>query len=187
MSLDLGNTPSGSPPNASEREQLRIASGLGASVVTGLDMTIYVDNMGILTGLYDTVISDDAFSFGDLVAIHIGHAVQTIGSGAFYYCSSLEALTLPSRLTSIGDSAFRFCGDLGGTLVLPHTVSSIGALAFASCGALTRIEIHAPVAPTIGSQAFLYCSNVSSALIHVPVGATGYASDYDGLTVVYDL
>ena len=35
------------------------------------------------------------------------YSVTSIGDGAFMYCSSLTTITIPSSVTSIGESAFR--------------------------------------------------------------------------------
>ena len=42
----------------------------------------------------------------------IGDGVESIGSNAFSYCSSLTAVTIPNSVTSIGSSAFYGCQNL---------------------------------------------------------------------------
>lgn len=41
-----------------------------------------------------------------------GYPVTSIGRRAFYYCSSLTSITIPSSVTSIGDYAFDGCSSL---------------------------------------------------------------------------
>lgn len=41
-----------------------------------------------------------------------GHPVTSIGNDAFYYCTSLTAVTIPSSVTAIGANPFRCCSEL---------------------------------------------------------------------------
>ena len=63
---------------------------------------------------------------------------------------------IPAGVTSIGDSAFRYCSGLT-SIEIPAGVTSIGKYAFYWCSGLTRIEIPAGVT-SIGNSAFRYCS-----------------------------
>ena len=60
--------------------------------------------------------------------------------------------TVPSSVTSIGDSAFRECRSLS-SIEIPEGVTSIGAYAFCECTSLSSIEIPSSVT-SIGSDAF---------------------------------
>ena len=76
--------------------------------------------------------------------------ITSIGDNAFYYCGALVSITLPSGLTTIGDSAFR---DAGLTSVaLPPDLSSIGDYAFNGCSDLGLV--HVPAGCTVGTLAF---------------------------------
>ena len=57
---------------------------------------------------------------------------DVIGGYAFYGCSSLTSLTLPSNVTKIGESAFEGCSSLT-SLTLPSSVTEIGRSAFKGC------------------------------------------------------
>ena len=55
-----------------------------------------------------------------------------IGYRAFFGCSGLRSITLPSSITEIGDGAFRGCSGLT-SLTLPVGITSIGKYAFSDC------------------------------------------------------
>jgi hypothetical protein len=117
--------------------------------------------------------------------IYIPDKVTIIETQTFYNCYPIESVRFSPFTTQIGPNAFTNCVSLKGSLEIPSTITQIDTYAFRNCTSVTRINIRATTAPTIGTQAFFEMN--SSILIHVPVGAVGYASSYDGLTVVYDL
>ena len=85
---------------------------------------------------------------------------DVIGGYAFYGCSSLTSLTLPSNATKIGESAFYGCSGLT-SLTLPSSVTSIGESAFYGCSGLTSLTLPSSVT-SIGSSAFYGCSGLTS-------------------------
>ena len=78
--------------------------------------------------------------------------VTSIGSSAFYNCSYLTSVTIPSSVTSIGDRAFYGCSSLT-SVTIPSSVTSIGYEAFSYCYKLTSVTIPSSVA-SIGNSAF---------------------------------
>ena len=67
----------------------------------------------------------------------IGESVTSIGSYAFYYCSSLTSVTIGESVTSIGEFAFYECTSLT-SVTIGESVKSIGYKAFAGCYKLTK-------------------------------------------------
>jgi len=57
------------------------------------------------------------------------YSVTSIGSYAFYFCTSLTSVTIPNGVTTIGDCAFAGCNGLT-SLTIPVSVTSIGGNAF---------------------------------------------------------
>jgi hypothetical protein len=97
-----------------------------------------------------------------------GVTVTGIGNEAFFRCSSLTSVTLPSSVTSIGDDAFFGCSSLT-SFVIPAGVTSIQGGTFGYCTSLQNITIPTSVA-SIGIEAFRKCSSLTS--ITIPNGIT---------------
>ena len=80
--------------------------------------------------------------------------VTSIGY-AFFECTSLTSVTIPSSVTSIGDGAFMGCTGLT-SITIPESVTSIGEWAFLGCTGLTSVTIPESVT-RIGDKAFTGC------------------------------
>ena len=111
---------------------------------------------------------------GELVTeLVIPEGVTSIGSSAFYNCSSLTAITIPEGVTSIGDWAFSGCSSLT-TITIPESVTSIGGHAFGDCSSLTAITIPEGVT-SIGWRAFYYCSSLTA--LNIPESVTSIGDE----------
>jgi len=108
-----------------------------------------------------------------LTSVVIPSSITSIGDDAFVGCSRLTSVTIPNSVRTIGYSAFSGCSGLTGTLTIPNSVTSIGYKAFNSCSGLTSASIGNSVT-SIGSNAFLDCSGLTS--ITVSSGNTVYDS-----------
>jgi hypothetical protein len=85
-------------------------------------------------------------------AVTIPASVTSIGSYAFYGCTSLTSVTIPSGVTEIGMRAFSDCTRLT-SITIPEGVTSIGSMAFAGCTSITSVTIPASVT-AMGNYAF---------------------------------
>ena len=98
--------------------------GRSLSFIKNQDNTYIVDNFD---GSRTDVIIPSTYK---------GLRVTRIGISAFYDCTSLTSIEIPSSVTSIGTSAFYGCTSLT-SIVIPSRVKSIGISAFYECTSLT--------------------------------------------------
>ena len=120
--------------------------------------------------------------------VTIEDGVTSIGSYAFYYCTSLTSVTFGdnSALTSIGSYAFEYCTSLT-SITIPDGVTSIGDYVFYCCSSLTSITIPDAVT-SIGDYAFYYCTSLTSITIPDAVTSIGDHAFYNcSLTSVTSL
>ncbi len=146
----------------------------------------------LIAGCQNTTIPNSVTSIGSiafygctsLTSITIPNSVTSIGIGAFYGCSSLTSITIPNNVTSIGNNAFSYCRGLT-SITIPNSVTSIGRFAFYNCSKLTSINIPNSVT-SIGDGAFDSCSGLTSLTIGNSVTSIGDWTFYEctGLTSI---
>ena len=112
----------------------------------------------------------------DITEVIIENGVTSIGSYAFYACTSLKSITIPSGLKAFGNNAFYRCNSLPG-IVIPDGVTSIGSEAFYNCSKISEIIIPDSVI-SIGKNAFTICSftsiTIPKSVISIGTGAFSY-------------
>lgn len=107
-----------------------------------------------------TTIGKCAFqNYTNLEAISIPSTVINIHQSAFAYCSKLTSLNLPERLQTIGNSAFNGCAIE--SVTIPGSVDNIGNSAFADNSALKDLNINDGV-KVIGINSFRRCTGLKS-------------------------
>jgi len=124
--------------------------------------------------------------------IHEG--VSSIGTYAFFYCTSLSSITIPDSVSSIAVSAFLGTPWLEeqrkksplvvvnnilvdartseGNVIIPDSVSLIEDSAFSNCTSLSSITIPNSVS-SIGDYAFYGCTSLASITIPDSVSSIG--------------
>ena len=121
----------------------------------------------------------------------IGEGVTSIGNAAFYGCSRLTSVTIPSSVTSIGGAAFYGCTGLT-SVTIPEGVTEIGCslyteyYAFYGCSRLTSVTINsnAIVSKNYTSEPYLkdfFGNQVKNYIIGEGVTSIGEKAFY-GLT-----
>lgn len=117
---------------------------------TGIQYVYYTlaDNTTIGSSVFGNSTQPNA----DLVSIVVPSGVTTIGSAAFWYCSSLTSLTLPDTITSIPNSMVAECTSLS-SITIPDSVTQLNGFCFLNCTSLSSITVPSGVT-YIGSGTF---------------------------------
>ena len=111
------------------------------------------------------------YNCSKLTSVTIPSGVNIIGEEAFFRCRGLTSVTIPESVTSIGDNAFAVCSALT-SVSIPSSVTSIGIFAFGNCWALTDVYCYGKNVPISASDMF-EASPIASATLHVPAGSVG--------------
>ena len=135
-----------------------LSANAKSSGTCGPDLKWRLTDDGVLTISGEGEMDDYRFSpwhDSGVKRIIIGNRVTSIGKSAFSYCGDLTSVTIPNSVTTIGNSAFSYCGDLT-SVTIPNSVTTIGSEAFSDCHSLTSVTIPNSVT-TIGGSAFSNC------------------------------
>ena len=111
-----------------------------------------------------TTIGSEAF-YGctSLKMLYIGNGVSKIASSAFNKCSALESVTLGNHITVIDSWAFEGCSELK-SITIPDSVTGIGSFAFAGCSRLESVMLGTGLTQ-ISSGAFTKCISLNEIVI----------------------
>lgn len=158
-----------------------------SSVTTIVDDAFYwcpnLTSIEVSRGNHSYVSIDDVLFSKDMTKLivcskykrsySIPSGVTSIGNGAFSFSGNLTRLEIPSSVTSIGEYAFGCCSGLT-SLEIPFGVRSIDDAAFAFCIELDSIEIPSSVT-RIGNSAFYFCTSLVS--IEIPSSVTSIGDE----------
>ena len=107
----------------------------------------------------------------------MGNSVESIGTAAFYGCSSLKNILIPNSVESIGTAAFGGCGLTSIVVATNNPVYDSRE----DCNAIVETATNTLIAgcketfipnsvTSIGDYAFYYCSGLNS--IEIPNSVT---------------
>lgn len=141
---------------------------------------------GQLGGYQITAIDTNVFKAKNtLESVTLPDGVTSIGNYAFMNCAKLESITLPYGLKTINYGAFNGCAKLT-SLVLPNTVTTLGTNCFKNCTSLETIVLPNSMT-AIGNGVFAGCTSLNS--IAIPASVTSInANAFTGctsLTTIY--
>ena len=129
---------------------------------------------------YATSIGGEAF-YGctGLTSVSIPSSVELIWSSAFEGCTGLTSVSIPSSVRVIGGRAFKGCTSLT-SVSIPSSVKHIDDDTFSGCTGLTSVPIPSSVT-RIGHRAFYNCTGLTSFSIPSSVTNIGY-NVFEGCT-----
>jgi hypothetical protein len=87
--------------------------------------------------------------------------VRYLGTGAFYNCTGLSAISLNENLQEIKDYTFYKCESLY-SIDIPANLKKIGRSAFYDCHTLSEIDLSSGRVEEIGYFAFFRCKNIKT-------------------------
>jgi len=91
-----------------------------------------------------TEIENNAFNQAVLItSITIPNGITTIGTSAFGYCG-FASITIPNSVKTIGDEAFSKCTKLT-NITIPNSVTGIGDYTFEGCTSLTSVTFQGTI------------------------------------------
>ena len=98
----------------------------------------------------------------EIIAVSLPKSITSIGSLAFYNCTSLKAVSIPDSVEYIYDKAFYNCTSLR-LADLSESLKIIGRSAFYNCESLISISLPNSL-EKISDKAFLLCRSIARAL-----------------------
>ena len=103
-------------------------------------------------------IGSNAFAYTSITDITLPSTVTSIGESAFSTCKSLKNVTLPGGITTIPTSAFMSCESLETASM--GEITNFGKSAFKGCKVLKSVDVS--YATVIGAEAFSNCNAIEN-------------------------
>lgn len=136
-----------------------------------------------------TTISDAFRNCSNLkkVLFEQGSYLKTIDEFAFYYCTSLTTIEIPSNVTTIQNYAFKGCTSLE-NIEIPSNVTRIYGSAFYGCNSLINVNFQDnSKLLEIGTGVFCDCSSLSSIVLPnsiINIGVDAFKNCYNLTSIV---
>ena len=124
--------------------------------------------------VYPAWADDEEPFIDDVETLIVGEGITSIGAYAFYTpecMDTLQCVTLPESLESIGENAFVQCENLT-RITIPNKCKVIGGGAFYGCTKLQEVVLPNTL-EAIETQTFYACTNISELMIPASVKSIG--------------
>ncbi len=133
----------------------------GKATITGFTgEPVFLDIPETVEDVPVTELRDNAFfNCTSLKHISLPSSVKKIGNHTFFDCSSLESISLPDGLEEIGMGAFSGCTNLS-SIDIPDSLASLPESCFRYCSSLSEVIIPEGISE-IGSFCFNGCGSLS--------------------------
>ena len=108
-------------------------------------------------------------------ALTLPTGITELGMGAFEGCSALTQMTIPAGISVVEDELFYGCSAMK-VVVLPPSITAIGENAFTRCTSLLSVYLQATTAPSCEMNAFDKVDRTWCTL-YIPKGSASYQQE----------
>ena len=95
-----------------------------------------------------------------LAKVQLPPKLEKISNWLFAYCPQLKTVTIPAKVTQIGEGAFKESGLT--TITIPKKVTRIKAEAFKKCTSLKKVTFETNKLTTIDASLFEGCKKLTT-------------------------
>ena len=103
------------------------------------------------------------YDCSEMTSVSLPTTLETMGASVFMDCTSLTSVTIPAGVTSIGGDFFYGCASLK-SVTLPDSLWDVGGCTFMDCASLTSVRLPATLL-SISWQMFKDCKSLTSLTI----------------------
>ena len=134
----------------------------------------------IIVPNFVTIIDDVSFSEHSMIEnVRLHTKVESIGNGAFKYCGDLTNIVIPDGVKFIGNNAFKSCYSIR-NIKIPESVTYLGEGALSQCYKLKNINMSGSI-KNIEKKTFQDCDGLEN--IDIPHGVERIGTDaFEGCT-----
>ena len=103
------------------------------------------------------------YDCSEMTSVSLPTTLETMGASVFLDCTSLTSVTIPAGVTAIGGDFFYGCASLK-SVTLPDSLWDVGGCTFMDCASLTSVRLPATLL-SISWQMFKDCKSLTSLTI----------------------